>query len=112
MLMATIAEGHLHGVTFLELDYQIGHCIYADDIHLIVEDRPTNIEFCIDFFTRSGEALGLVCNWQKTHAVYLSNEEVLAHLLDFGWSWEDDLAKCHKTSPDTHSRQNSSWAHD
>lgn len=95
MLTTTVIEGHMHGVSFLQLDYQIDHCIYVDDIHLSVEDTPTHIKFFLDLLTRFGEDSSLTCNWQKTHVVYLSDEDILARLLDslleYGWSWEDDI---------------------
>lgn len=52
--------------TYMELDYQIGHDIYVDDIHLIIEDRQLDIDFSLDIFGRFGKASGLICDWQKT----------------------------------------------
>lgn len=59
MLSRAIANGHLHGVTFPELEYQIIHGIYADDIHMILEDQQQEIEFYLGLFIRFGEASGL-----------------------------------------------------
>lgn len=92
MLTMAVSEGHIHGVSFPELDYQIAHGIYADDIHLIVEDRPNDLAYCFDLFDRFGEASGLMCELQKTHAVFLSHGEIPQRLLDYGWIWEDKFS--------------------
>lgn len=34
---------------------------------------------------------GLLYDWQKTHAVYLFEEDIPKWLMDLGWSWEDEL---------------------
>lgn len=39
MLSSAIVDRRLHSVSFPEVQYQIGHGIYVDDIHLILEDR-------------------------------------------------------------------------
>lgn len=36
MIADAVRRQHLHGVSFAELDYQIAHDIYADDIHLFI----------------------------------------------------------------------------
>lgn len=91
MISSATADGHMHGVNFLELDYHIGHGIYADDIHLILEDHQQDIDFCFDLFGRFGKTSGLVCDRHKTCVVYLSEEVISQHLLQLGWTWVDGI---------------------
>lgn len=39
MRTIAVANGQIHGVSFPELDFQIAHGIYANDIHMVIEDR-------------------------------------------------------------------------
>lgn len=65
MITIALSNGQLHGVAFSELEYQIGHDIYANDIHLILEEQQQDIKFCLSLFDRFGEASGLLCDWQR-----------------------------------------------
>lgn len=83
----------MHGVSFTKLDYQIAHGIYADNIHMIIQDDHAKIELCLDLFSRFGEASGLICDWQKMHVVYLSDKDIPEHLMEHGWIWDDNLLR-------------------
>lgn len=91
MLTKVIKKLRIRGVSFDELDYEIGHGIYADDIHLIIWDHQEDVVYFLALFDRFEVASGLVCDWEKTHVVYLSQEDMSARLLKLGWIWEDKI---------------------
>lgn len=92
MITTMVVNEYIHGVPFPKLPYQIGHGIYADDIHLIIQDHQEDITFCLELFDHFGVVFGLVCNWRKTYVVYLSKQDLPEQLVTFGWTWEVDVS--------------------
>lgn len=76
MITAAVADEHIQGVSFPDLPYRIGHGIYADDIHVVIQDRPEDVTFYLGLFDKFGDVSGLVFDWGKTHAVYLSDQKL------------------------------------
>lgn len=70
---------------------QIGHRIYADNIHLIIQDNHEDIAFFLDLFDRFSDVSGLRCDWGRTQAIYLADQDLPERLMALGWTWEDEF---------------------
>jgi hypothetical protein len=87
-LQNALDRGEIKGVEVKPIRQEGLHNFYADDVALIIRDKPECLRKTMEIFQSFGKASGLYVNWSKTKGAYVSDQPLPERLNALRWEWE------------------------